>query len=491
MKTLTILCVSIFLAACGALPSGEAKLAVTEPLRSKSVTLSAMTHPSRADEVPLRLEPASAVDSEFLEIFNGTEFKQWFAESFQPDTDIEPPVTLAEREAILKAVEYMADDRIDKAIKFLEKERTRTQSAQVEFNLAQFYFQQERFEEALALYEIATKKFPKFRRAWHFIGICQMRLGNIDAALPAFTRVINLGGGNALLYGLLGYGYTNQEKHLAAESAYRMAILFDPDSLEYEFGLANALYKQERFADAVSLFGSMLNEHPDRADLWMAQARCYIGMNQRMKAAEDLEILDLLGKSTAQTLFTLGDIYILEELYDQAASASTRAFELDPAAHQTRAIRATRDLTSRGAFAQAGDLLARIEDLRGAELSNEERIELLNLRARMAIAQGNGEEEAQRLEEIVALDPLDGRSLILLGRYHSRNDRPEEAEFYFERAAAVDEFEAEAKLRHGQHLVQEGKYAEALGLLRRSLELKPKAALESYVNEVELLAKSR
>ena len=46
-------------------------------------------------------------------------------------------------------------------------------------------------------------------------------------------------------------------------------------------------------------------------------------------------------------------------------------------------------------------------------------------------------------------------------------------------------------MAHGQLLVNQGKYAEALPYLRRGQDLKPRSALEEYLKQVEGLAKNR
>jgi tetratricopeptide (TPR) repeat protein len=116
---------------------------------------------------------------------------------------------------------------------------------------------------------------------------------------------------------------------------------------------------------------------------------------------------------------------------------------------------------------------------------------VLKLKARLAVASGGGDSEVGVLEQIVELDPLDGEALILLGQHSSRHGAPEKAVFYFERAAGLEQFEADAKLRHAELLVNQGKYAEALPLLRRSHELKPRDYVEKYLEQVERVAKGR
>jgi tetratricopeptide (TPR) repeat protein len=148
-------------------------------------------------------------------------------------------------------------------------------------------------------------------------------------------------------------------------------------------------------------------------------------------------------------------------------------------------------LAARGANSQAKPLVARVEELRGKDISAEEKKDLLKLRARIALSEGAGEEEAKVLKEIVDLDPLDGDALLLLGQHAQRANDPAQAVFYYERAAGLEAFEADAKVRHAQLLVSQGKYAEALPLLRRAQQLKPRENIQQYLEQVERVSQSR
>ncbi|MEA2068708.1 MAG: hypothetical protein U9P12_05865, partial [Verrucomicrobiota bacterium] len=74
---------------------------------------------------------------------------------------------------------------------------------------------------------------------------------------------------------------------------------------------------------------------------------------------------------------------------------------------------------------------------------------------------------------------------------HYGRSVPEKAVFYYERAANVEKYEAQAKLAHGQLLVGQAKYRDAIPLLRRAYELKPRSDIEDYLKQVERIAKTR
>jgi tetratricopeptide (TPR) repeat protein len=440
---------------------------------------------------PLEPKTGSPLSAAELTIWNDPAFKKQFAESYLAATDVEPRVTIIEREDMEKILSLISSDKMDEAARQLENKRGSASSAVFDFTLANIYFQQERYDDAAPVYQTAVEKYPKFRRAWRNLGLIYVRKGEFDKAVPALTKVIELGGSDALTYGLLGFASSSVDDNLAAESAYRQAVLMDPATLDWKLGLARAFFKQERYAEAVALCKSMIDAHPERADFWLLQANAYVGLGQPMKAAENYELVDTLGQSTVDSLNMLGDIYVNEGLYEMAVSSYVRAMEKNPDRNAERAIRAAKVLVTRGALEETKGLIERIEQMHGAQLVAADQKDLLKLRARIAVAEGASGDEIKVLEEIVKLDPLDGEALIMLGQNASKANDPEKAAFYYERAESLDKFEADAKLRHAQLLVGQGKYSEALPLLRRSQEIKPRDELQKYLDQIERLAKSK
>ena len=468
-------------------------LLLAAPLAVDAAALSANGDPSTAPAIRLGTVPLSRAE---VDIWNDATFRQQFAQSYLAETEIEPSVTQDERKKMLEVMDLFSEDRMDKAESLLRKNINDASSAVFDFTLANIYFQSDRWNEAAKGYEEAVKKFPKFRRAWKHLGLIHVRQGDLAKALPPLRKVVELGGGDAVTYGLLGFAYSSTGNDLSAESAYRMANLLAPETRDWKMGLARSFFKQERYAEAAALCGNLIEESPDSADLWLLQANAFLGLNQPLRAAENYEFVDRLGKSTGDSLNMLADIYVNQELYDLAVDTYAKAVEKDRSGTLKRALRASKLMTARGALDSTKRLIGQIEPLfaENAEQATPEELEqrkdLLKLRARLAVADGAGDEEARVLEEIVALDPLDGEALILLGKHASRNDETERAIFYFERAESLEAFEADAKVEHAQVLVRKGRYAQALPLLRRAQLLKPREAVQEFIEQIERLAKS-
>lgn len=427
-----------------------------------------------------------------LEVWNDPAFQRQFAESYKAETEIEPSLTSEEREAMQEVLGFISAEETEKARKYLSKIiGTGDVSAVFDFTLANIYFQAEELDKAVTNYKHAVEKHPKFRRAWKNLGVIHVRKGDFSEAIEPLTRVIELGGNDSVTYGLLGYSYSSVELFLPAESAYRMAILLDPATLDWQMGLVRSFFKQERFAEAAALCGQLIESHPERHDLWLLQANAYIGLGRPMDAAEIYEIVDHMGASSVDSLNMLGDIYINEEMYNLAVDSYIRALKKDDDHKSERPIRAAKVLAARGALTETNELISEIETVIGDKIEPADRKDILKLRARLAVAEGASEDEVRILKEIIELDPLDGEALILLGQDSARNDDSEQAIFYFERAANIEGFEAEASVRHAQTLVRLSKYTEAIPLLRRAQQVDPRENIQEYLEQVERIAKTR
>src|SRR6185436_11654937 len=99
-------------------------------------------------------------------------------------------------------------------------------------------------------------------------------------------------------------------------------------------------FKQNKFEDASALLDSLIVRYPDNADFWLLQAHAFLGMEQPLKAAQNLEAMDQIGKATVDSEHTLGDIYVSENLLDLAEQAYERAIDLDVEQPLARPLRA-------------------------------------------------------------------------------------------------------------------------------------------------------
>lgn len=431
-------------------------------------------------------------DTRMLDVWKDPEFQREFLGSYGFAAELEPNVGPEEREQMQEVLAILSEQGdLDLAIRTLNEYTTDESSAVFDFTLGNLYFQEQRYDDAANHYRDALIKFPSFRRAHKNLGLIHVREGRFELAIRSLSKVIELGGGSGSTFGLLGFAYSSTRQWIPAESAYRNALLLEPDTLDWKLGLTLSVLRQGKYAEAASLCDELIARFPDRADFWMLQANAYIGMDRPLEAAQNFEMIRRMGKATPASLNTLGDIYVNREMWDLAENAYSGAFRAAPGSNLERALRSIEILAQRGAMDQARRLIAAVKTDSNGALDDDQRKRLLKLEARIAVADGQGGEVVDVLEEIVSLDPLDGDALLLLGQHHARNEDGERALFYYERAGSLEDFESEAKIRQAQLLVEQGRYDDAVPLLKRSLEIDPRDDVARFLEQVERVARQR
>ncbi len=431
-------------------------------------------------------------------LWDNPAFRESLQYSFAVNTEIEPTMTDEESEIFNRIVPLIASNP-GEAQRLIEEYIAQfpDASAMWAFTLGNIFFQQDKRKEAEEQFLKAIGKFKNFRRAYQNLGTLYVQSAQHEKAIENLTKVIELGGGDGVLYGLLGVAYISLEQFIPAEIAFRQAILLKPDVDDWKLGLARGLLAQQRYGEVVALMDQMIQKKPEDSMLWSLQTSAYIGLKDVKAAAANLEILKRLDKADAKMLSTLADIYVNEGLMDLAAETYISAFEGQGGGDAQSLVRAAQILLDRKAPDEAQRILAKAKEVIDAGTDDKQKVDLLRLQAKLEAARGNAVASAQLLEEVVAKDPLDGASLLALGKHYAetKNEKGEDqsakAIFYYERAQGIAEFEADANLRLAQLLVTQGKLSEAIPLLKRAQDIKPRDSVAKFLDDLERFVRGR
>ena len=424
------------------------------------------------------------------DMWNDPDFIKSFTGSYGILAEYEPPISNDEK-LVLRSLMNAIRSNPKSAITALEPQIKPKTSAAFDFILANLYFQEGNLANAEKYYNQATRKFPNFRRAYKNLGLVQVQSGNYKAAIQSISKAMELGEVEGRSYGLLGYSYLTQELYYPAETAYRQAILMQPGTLDWKLGLARCLMETERYADAIALFDTLIKLEPNRADFWLLQGNAYIGKQEPMAAARNIEIVRRMGKAELATLTLLGDIYINNNAPSLALEAYQAALQVANNNDSKSLIRAAEILTRTGNFAEGKVMISSTRQRFGDKLSDANDLTLLTLEAKIARAENDNETAITALKQIIERDALNGEALIELGNiYAAQGDLPK-AINRFEQAEKIEASEREALIAHAQALVANTDYQAALPLLRRSLYMQPDNNLEDYVKRVERAARDK
>ncbi len=430
------------------------------------------------------------------------EFQKRVIGAFGINSRVEPLPT-PEEEDYLREILPLIEKEPEKAAGFLEEALLRSPegkaaaspevNARFDFVLANIRFQQGRVSDAARSFREAIRKFPDYMNAHKQLGIIFVKARRFSDGIVHLTKAIQLGLTDPAAYGLLGSAYWETGQFVAAEGAFRNAILLDPALPAWKLGLIQALFSLERYGDVVALAGSMIKDKPEDDKLWLIQANAYVGSKQMLEAAANYELLDGMGKLPATEQNTLAAIYVNEGLLELAADTYLRAYERVLDGKIEGPLRAVEILMARDGQDEAARLLSRVKESAPVDLPADDRHRLMRIEAKIHFSRGLGGEAESVLKSLIDEDPLDGEARLMLGKYYEELPEAEndKALALYEEAASLENFEADAKIKSARLLARLQRYEEAIPLLKRAQELKPQDYVADFLEKLEEHVRNR
>ena len=415
---------------------------------------------------------------------NSPEFKQRFYGSFGINSAIEPILTQADRPLYESIAPYL-QNKPEKAIELAKKGITKTSNAAFDYLVGSLYYIQGNYSDAASYLNAALKKFPDFRRAHRNLALIYIQQDNYETAIKHLLRVIELGGGDGQSYSMLAYAYLTEEKYQSALSAYQLARMFLPDSIDVRRGEAQCLLMTQQYGAAIALFDELISEHPDEQDYWLFQANGYLSQNQVDDAIANLEIAHTVAPPSASSLSLLGDMYLNEDAHELALYNYQASLKQDPTTRPEQALKPLRRLMQLGLFDAARTYLKLIDSSLQSELSPEQAAEKTVVAAQLTIEAGNLEQGLAQLQSVLNEQPLNGDALLLIANVQLDQEAYATATFYFERATSVVEVQVEALVGLARTAVAQSRFQAALKHLQQSQRIKQRPDVAQFMASIE------
>ena len=201
-----------------------------------------------------------------------------------------------------------------------------------ELQQARALWQANRFDDSLALFEKAIRKYPQNLLALIDASRAFGARFEITRAEPLLDRLMELGGRNAKILHLAGQSYRMLFRPEKAIECFQRAVALDPSIADAHLELAVQYERRHRLDDALASIERCLAAHPDYSEAKLMQARLLRRKGDQSAADAVLRSLTANEKlhpmvraqawaDTAQTLDRQGQ-------YDDAMAAMSRCKEL-------------------------------------------------------------------------------------------------------------------------------------------------------------------
>ncbi len=407
--------------------------------------------------------------------------KRHFFASHGVNEAIEPKLSQADRPLYESIAPHLRNDP-KQAIQIATAGLTAESNPAFHFLLGNLHYQIGDYVNCEKRLRTAIGKFPSFRRAHRTLALSHIQREQYDKAVAPLLKVIELGGGDDQSYGLLAYAYLTLEKHESALSAYRMARMFKPDSPDFRRGQAHCLLMTQQHKAAIALFDELIAETPAEREYWLLQANAFLGTDQKVKAIANLEIVADSGRADFASLTLLADLHLDQDNHGLALKRYRQALNDFPPESARPTLRPLDYLIQRRLFEDADGYLRLVREKLGDRIKADPQAarRIAVHEAQIQLEVGDAERGAALLRETLKTDPLNGRSLLLLGEHHLRKAEYEQSGIQFERALADPETQVDALVALGRLAVEQNLLKEALPHLSKALTLRPNPDIERF-----------
>ncbi len=144
--------------------------------------------------------------------------------------------------------------------------------------------QARKFKLAADLYQQVTEKDPKHPRAWNNLGRAYMAMMQLDKAIAAYKKALEVNAYDEYAWNNLGSAYELQQDYEKAKDAYRKQIEINPLDQYAHANLGRLLLRDSQNEEAVKELERAYGIKPDDASSAQMLGEAYLNLGQEEKA---------------------------------------------------------------------------------------------------------------------------------------------------------------------------------------------------------------
>lgn len=158
-----------------------------------------------------------------------------------------------------------------------------------QFQLAQSFHRQGRWQDAAVVYESIIAVQPGHANAWHMRGLLDAQAGEHAQAVERISQAIALDSTKSVYFNNRGLALQAQQRLTEALADFVQAIALQPNLAEAHCNLGNVWQELHRHEEALACFDRAIYLQPDYADAYFNRGNLWVVLNKPDKAIDDFD----------------------------------------------------------------------------------------------------------------------------------------------------------------------------------------------------------
>ncbi len=200
----------------------------------------------------------------------------------------------------------------------MAKNKPAAVSLHMQFQLAQSFHQQGRWQDAAILYDSIIAAQAAHSDAWHMRGLIDTQAGEHAQAVKRISQAIALDSTKSAYFNNRGLAFLAQQRLTEALADFQLAIALEPSLAQAHCNLGNVLQELLRFEAALICFDLAIALKPDYADAYFNRANLLVLMNKPDKAISDFEQALFVNPEDDDFKYNKATALLLSGAYEQA-----------------------------------------------------------------------------------------------------------------------------------------------------------------------------
>jgi tetratricopeptide (TPR) repeat protein len=236
-------------------------------------------------------------------------------------------------------MEYYEQGKFDEAIaEFQAAIELEPDNANAHRNLGTAYGEQGKWEKAATAYEQAIRLDPDFGEAYGDLVAAYAALGRLEEAIATGEKAIELAPNYAMAHNNLGIAYDEQGRPDEAIAEWEEAIRINPDHYLAHYNLGLAYVNQGKLDEAIAEWKETIRINPDYSRAHTNLGRAYYDQGRLDEAVVELKKAIELEPDDALSHFNLGLVYRDQGRTEEAITEFEAYLRLRPDAPNRAAV---------------------------------------------------------------------------------------------------------------------------------------------------------